>query len=93
MEEWQKSVGPVDADVFGEFAARVKKFQEFRRELVRRGTEVGPAAGREWGDNDANRTVRTALTNDLDVLGKLYAKRSRDIYAQIEGASIPMRCR
>ena len=64
-----------------EFAARVKKFQEFRRELVRRGTEISPAAGREWGNNDANRTVRTALTNDLDVLGQLYAKRSRDIYA------------
>jgi len=47
----------------------VKKFQEFRRELVRRGTEISPAAGREWGDNDANRTVRTALTNDLDSSG------------------------
>jgi methyl-accepting chemotaxis protein len=86
MEGWEKSVRPEDAGVFAEFAARVKKFQEFRRELVRRGTEISPASGREWGDNDANRTVRTALTNDLDVLGRLYANRSRDIYAQIEGA-------
>jgi methyl-accepting chemotaxis protein len=86
MEGWEKSVRPEDAGVFAEFAARVKKFQEFRRELVRRGTEISPASGREWGDNDANRTVRTALTNDLDVLGRLYANQSRDIYAQIEGA-------
>jgi methyl-accepting chemotaxis protein len=84
MADWQKSVGPGDADVFGEFAARVTKFQEFRRELIRRGTEISPASGREWGDNAANRTVRTALTNDLDVLGRLYAQRSRDIYARIE---------
>jgi methyl-accepting chemotaxis protein len=81
--EWQKSVRPEDADVFAAFAARVQQFQNFRRELARRGTEISPASGREWGDNDANRTVRTALTNDLDTLGKRYAKRSRDIYAQI----------
>jgi methyl-accepting chemotaxis protein len=86
VEGWQKSVLPEDAAVFAEFAARVKKFQEFRRELVRRGTEISPASGREWGDNDANRTVRTALTNDLDKLGKVYANRSRRIYAQIENA-------
>jgi methyl-accepting chemotaxis protein len=84
MEGWERSVRPEDADVFAQFAGRVKKFQEFRRELVRRGTEIGPASGREWGDNDANRTVRTALTNDLDVLGRLYANRSREIYGRIE---------
>lgn len=86
VEGWQKSVLPEDAAVFAEFAARVKTFQEFRRELVRRGTEISPASGREWGDNDANRTVRTALTNDLDKLGKVYANRSRHIYAQIESS-------
>ncbi len=84
VEAWQQSVLPQDAELFAEFAERVKKFQEFRRELVRRGTEISPAAGREWGDNDASRTVRTALTNDLDKLGQLYANRSRDIYGQIE---------
>src|SRR3984957_18977232 len=83
MEGWQRSVRPEDADVFAQFAGRMKKFQEFRRELVRRGTEISPASGREWGDNDASRAARTALTNDLDRLGKLYAKRSQDIYAQI----------
>src|SRR5580704_7684175 len=81
---WQQSVLPQDAEIFAEFAERVKKFQEFRRELVRRGTEVSPAAGREWGDNDANRTVRTALTNDLGKLGNVYSTRSRQIYFEIE---------
>ena len=84
VEKWQQSVLPEDAAVFAAFAERVRKFQEFRRELVRRGTEISPESGREWGDNDANRTVRTALTNDLDKLGQLYANRSRMIYGQIE---------
>jgi methyl-accepting chemotaxis protein len=83
VAQWQKSVRPEDADIFAAFAARVQQFQDFRRELVRRGTEISPASGREWGDNDANRNVRTALTDDLDTLGKLYAARSRDIYARI----------
>jgi methyl-accepting chemotaxis protein len=84
VDTWRRSVLPEDAETFDAFAARVKQFQDFRRELVRRGTEISPASGREWGDNDANRTVRTALTNDLDKLGQLYAKRSRTIYAEIE---------
>jgi methyl-accepting chemotaxis protein len=87
VKGWQQSVSAEDAQVFAEFAERVKKFQEFRRELVRRGTEISPESGREWGDNDANRTVRTALTNDLGKLGRLYASRSRNIYDQIESAS------
>jgi len=84
IEGWQRSVRPEDADMFAQFAARVKQFQEFRRELVRRGTEISPASGSEWGNNDANRTVRTALTNDLDRLGRLYAERSREIYGRID---------
>ena len=84
VEDWKNSVPPEDANVFAEFAARVKQFHDFRVELVRRGTEISTASAREWGDNEANRTVRTALTNDLDTLGKTFANRSRQIYARIE---------
>src|SRR5262249_41960661 len=66
------------------FARRLQQFQEFRRELVRRGVEVNPAAGREWGDNDANRTVRKALNADLEALGEHYSKRSQRIYTAID---------
>ncbi len=50
--------GRSDAAQFKPFADRVRQFIEFRKELARLGVEVGQAAGREWGDNDANRTVR-----------------------------------
>jgi len=84
VKEWEKRVAPEDAAQFGEFAKRIAQFQEFRRELVKRGTEISPAAGREWGDNDANRNVRTALNKDLDALAQLYANRSKQLYSQME---------
>ena len=84
MNEWQGAVRAEDSAQFREFSGRVKQFQDFRRELVRRGVEIGPAAGREWGDNEANRTVRTALNKDIEGLATLYAQRSKRIYTEID---------
>ena len=51
---------------------------------MRRANEISPAAGREWGDNDANRSVRSALNKDLEALSKVYAERGRRIAEQTE---------
>jgi methyl-accepting chemotaxis protein len=83
VNEWRNSVRADEVALFEPFARRLQQFQEFRRELVRRGTEIGPSAGREWGDNDANRTVRKALNADIEALGEHYAKRSKQVYATI----------
>src|SRR5882672_6685843 len=79
MKDWRNSVRPDDAALFDPFVRRVEQFQDFRRERVRRGTEIGPAAGREWGDSDAVRSVRKALNQDIEMLGDRYAKRSQRI--------------
>src|SRR5262249_53481963 len=50
----------------------------------RLGTEVSPEKGREWGDNDANRSVRTALNRDLEKLAANYDARTKRIYAELE---------
>jgi len=84
MSEWRKTVHAEDVELFEPFAKRVVQFQDFRRELVRLGIEVGPPAGREWGDNDANRSVRKALNGDIEALGEHYAKRARRLYAMID---------
>jgi methyl-accepting chemotaxis protein len=84
VKEWRASVRAEDAVLFEPFAKRLAQFQEFRRELVRRGIEIGPPAGREWGDNDANRSVRKALNADIEALGELYAKRAHAIYTEID---------
>src|SRR5436190_987002 len=79
VKNWQTLVQADDAEQFATFKKRVEQFVEFRAELVRRVVEDGPAAGREWGVNDANRAVRTALNKDLEALSKVYAERSKKL--------------
>src|SRR5262245_38145832 len=84
VKNWEALVQADDAEQFAAFKKRVQQFVEFRTELVRRANEISPAAGREWGDNDANRTVRTALNKDLEALSKVYAERSKRLALRTE---------
>ncbi|MBV8790797.1 MAG: HAMP domain-containing protein [Pseudolabrys sp.] len=84
IAQWQRAVQSDDAEAFTEFSKRVTQFVEFRDELARLGEEVSPAAGREWGDNDANRSVRKALNADLEKLTDLYSRRAERVYAEID---------
>jgi methyl-accepting chemotaxis protein len=84
VKNWESIVRADDAEQFAVFKKRIEQFVDFRKELVRRGVEIGAAAGREWGDNDANRTVRSALNKDLEALSKVYAERSKQIARQSE---------
>ncbi|MDA9508602.1 chemotaxis protein [Bradyrhizobium sp. CCBAU 11386] len=84
VKRWETIVRDDDAEQFATFRKRIEQFVEFRKELVRRGIEINAAAGREWGDNDANRAVRSALNKDLEALSKVYAERARQIAQQIE---------
>ena len=84
VDGWKRSVRGDDAELFEQFSGRIAQFIDFRRELARLGTDVSPAAGREWGDNDANRSVRKALNEDLDKLTKIYATRATRVYTEID---------
>ncbi len=84
VKNWQSIVQADDAEQFATFKKRIEQFVEFRKELVRRGVEIGAAAGREWGDNDANRQVRSALNKDLEALSKVYVERGKQIVRQGE---------
>jgi methyl-accepting chemotaxis protein len=84
VKNWQSLVQADDAEQFATFKKRIEQFVEFRKELVRRGVEIGAAAGREWGDNDANRQVRSALNKDLEALSKVYVERGKQIARQGE---------
>src|SRR4051794_13713137 len=84
VKNWQALVQADDAERFAAFKMRIEQFIEFRAELVRRGVEVSPAAGREWGDNDANREVRSALNKDLEALSKVYTERSKRLAQQAD---------
>src|SRR6476620_8999498 len=84
VKNWQTLVQADDAQQFATFKKRIEQFVDFRKELVRRGVEINAAAGREWGDNDANRAVRSALNKDLEALSKVYAGRARQIAQETE---------
>ena len=84
VKNWQALVQADDAEQFATFKKRIEQFIDFRKELVRRGVEINAAAGREWGDNDANREVRSALNKDLEALSKVYAERSKQLAQQAD---------
>ncbi|WP_342732310.1 HAMP domain-containing methyl-accepting chemotaxis protein [Bradyrhizobium sp. B117] len=84
VKRWETIVKADDAEQFATFKKRIEQFVEFRKELVRRGVEINAAAGREWGDNDANRAVRSALNKDLEALSKVYAERAKQIAHETE---------
>src|SRR4051794_7140848 len=84
VKNWSALVQADDAEQFATFKKRIEQFIDFRKELVRRGVEINAAAGREWGDNDANRQVRSALNKDLEALSRVYAERSKKLAAQAD---------
>jgi methyl-accepting chemotaxis protein len=86
VKSWESLVQADDSEQFATFKKRIDQFVEFRKELVRRGVEINPAAGREWGDNDANRAVRSALNKDLEALSKVYAERSKRLALQTDAS-------
>jgi len=61
-----------------DLAERIDQFVAFRTELVRLGQEDSTAAARAFGDNDANRSVRTALNNSLHTSPALMSRKSRE---------------
>ena len=82
MERWKETVRADDIEQFTAFKRRIDQFIDFRKELVvRRAVEVSPAAGREWGDNDANRALRTQLNADLEALARIYNERTTEAAA------------
>jgi len=84
VAEWRKTATADNPTLFEGFSRRIREFQEFRRELVRRSIEVGPAAAREWGDDDTNNDIRRALNEDIEALADAYADRAQGIYAEID---------
>jgi len=84
VKNWESIVQDDDRTQFSSFRKRIDTFVEFRNELVRRAIEVSHEAGREWGDNEANRNARKDLNKDLEALSRVYAERSRKIAQQTE---------
>jgi diguanylate cyclase (GGDEF)-like protein len=67
-----------------DLAERIDQFVRFRTELVRLGKDESTAAARAFGDNDANRSVRTALNNSLATVARAYEQEIARARSQVE---------
>jgi diguanylate cyclase (GGDEF)-like protein len=67
-----------------DLADRIGQFVRFRTELVRLGKEESTAAARAFGDNDANRSVRTALNSSLHTVARAYEQEIARARSRVE---------
>jgi methyl-accepting chemotaxis protein len=84
IDLWKK----VDTDVAREkieaLFANLQQFIEFRTELVRLAREDTMAKAREFGDNDANRAVRSHLNDQIVALEKIYLEHEEQAEDSVE---------
>lgn len=67
-----------------ELSRRIDDFVRFRTELVRLAREESTALARAFGDNDANRNVRTALNESLSAIARAYEQEIGRARSQID---------
>ena len=90
LGQWREVTSSADMERFAAVDRAARQFIQFRTELVRIGREQGNPTAREFGDNDANRTVRQALNRAIEALAGENARAVTVIEADLAsyGASI-----
>jgi methyl-accepting chemotaxis protein len=68
MQQWTALTEPADKATVDRANARVEEFIRFRTELVRLSRDATLPEAREYGDNDANRSNRARLNNEIAAL-------------------------
>jgi methyl-accepting chemotaxis protein len=87
MQDWQRSAGADDAELFAAFASRLTIFRDFRNQLANRAIESGREAARQWAALDDDGSGQSALTNNLRQLAQVYQTRAQMIAETVEGAN------
>jgi len=78
VDDHARQAGQTDG--FRPVAEKIKQFYELRKELIRLGTDEGPAAARERGFTMTVRENRQELNRELENLGAAYLLRARAAY-------------
>jgi methyl-accepting chemotaxis protein len=81
---WQQVVIESERAKVDALSASIDQFVQFRTELVRLAREESLPLARAFGDNDANRTVRSRLNANLDELEKAYLGHEADAHTYVE---------
>ena len=83
-QAWQNEAIASQRTNIDELALRIKEFVRFRIELVRLAKEQSTAVARAFGDNDANRSVRSSLNDGLTTLSKAYEQEMMTARLKVE---------
>jgi methyl-accepting chemotaxis protein len=78
-----EAVTPQQSNV-DELAKLIDEFVRFRRELVRLAREDSTLSARDFGNNDANRKVRTALNESLSIVSHAYEREIGQARIRVE---------
>lgn len=82
--DWAKLVDETDKADFEAFQKQNAQFIKLRTELVAEARAKGAEGARAVGDNEANRSVRTAFNKSLEALSQNYRKRLAALDAENE---------
>ncbi|MBY5832302.1 methyl-accepting chemotaxis protein [Rhizobium ruizarguesonis] len=81
---WAPLVPESEKADFAKLVARAAEFRTFRTETARLGTEVGPEAAGQQGNNDANRANRKAFQAEIDAVVATDKAALETVNAEIE---------
>ena len=84
IELWKRVDTDVDREKIEALFANLQKFIEFRTELVRLAREDTMPNARAFGDNNANRTVRSHLNDQIVALEKIYLEHEQQAEERVE---------
>jgi methyl-accepting chemotaxis protein len=84
MKQWAMLIEPEDATLMQRADARVKEFVQFRTELVRLSRDATLVESRAYGDNDANRTNRARLNDEVAALATSNGERLERLYRELD---------
>src|SRR5438270_750750 len=79
MAEWTNFSEPEDKEAMDRANARADEFIAFRSELVRLSREATLDESRNYGDNDQNRSNRTALNREMVALASADANHIQEL--------------
>jgi methyl-accepting chemotaxis protein len=81
---WKEDVIESERDKIDHLQQAIAQFITFRKELVRKAQFEDTTVARAFGDNDANRKVRSALNDELVALGKDYAEHTKSSALEVK---------
>jgi methyl-accepting chemotaxis protein len=87
VQSWQQVVIESERPRMETLSASIDQFVKFRTELVRLAREESTAQARVFGDNDANRKVRSELNNRLNDLEKAYLGHEEEAHSYVDSVS------